>query len=419
MPFSLALSLSEKKRGVLSLNCVCTVHGHKYGATYIEEMTALLTADSSHLPNNSDLSGTISTNQTCGNNIRFKYQAYTITYCIIFPVGLLCNSLALLVFICFTPKKSANTVFMINLALSDLGFSLTLPFRLVYYLRDGQWDFPDWLCRWCVYSFYLNLYTSVLFLTGLSVLRYLAVLHPMRHKTLVTVWRACWVCLGIWLFVAISSIPFLLSGTHTGIQGKTRCFEPKGLGSWQRILALNYVALIFGFLLPFLTILACYGRIIHRLTTQRRALSRTRVNRQRSVQLVAVVLATFLFCFLPYHVARTAHLHAVVFLNSSQPQECWLKEILQKILVLTLCLATSNSCFNPLLYYFAGETFRKAIRTASLHSRGSFNSFNHGSLLNWRNKSSPTPLSSPVNNKGQPCLMVQDNNVILNQVVQL
>ncbi|KAJ8387406.1 hypothetical protein AAFF_G00156440 [Aldrovandia affinis] len=384
-------------------------------------MTALWpTSNHSHLPNTSYPPGMTTSsliNQTCGNNDNFKYLAYIITYCFILPVGLFCNLLALLIFFCFTPKKSANTVFAINLALSDVGFSLTLPFRLVYYLQDGQWDFPDWLCRWCVFSFYVNLYTSVLFLTGFSVLRYLAVVCPMRNKTLITVRRACWVCVGIWVFVAASSSTFLLSGTRQRL-GKTRCFEPKGKQSWKMILVMNYVALVFGFLLPFLTILGCYGRIIHKLTVRGKKLRQTRGRRQRSVQLVAVVLTTFLLCFLPYHVARTAHLQAVVFQNNDRPQECWLTEVLQKILVVTLCLASLNSCLNPLLYYFAGETFRKAVRAASVRSLGSFSSFK-GNMLNWRGKADPNPLSSPVMDEGPPCLLSRDNNAILNMAEQL
>ncbi|KAL4631426.1 RPA-related protein RADX-like isoform X2 [Arapaima gigas] len=298
-------------------------------------------------------------NNTCGNNESFKFLAYTVTYCLVFPVGLLCNFLALYVFLRLTPKKSANTVFTTNLALSDVGFSLTLPFRLVYYLRGGHWDFPDWFCRWCIFSFYVNLYTSVLFLTSLSVLRYLAVLHPIRNKSLLTVRRAQYICLAIWLFVAAASTPFLLTGTTRG-QEKVRCFEPSGPTSWRRIFTLNYVAVTFGFLLPFLTILVCYSCIIHRLVVHRTTVKRRLLSRRRAVNVMAVILFTFLLCFLPYHVARSAHLHAIISMRT-----CQLTERLQKVLVVTLCLAAANSCFNPLLYYFSGETFRNTVRNSS------------------------------------------------------
>ncbi|XP_034413592.1 cysteinyl leukotriene receptor 1-like [Cyclopterus lumpus] len=262
--------------------------------------------------------------------------------------------------------SSASYVVMMNLALSDGSFSLTLPLRLAYYFRGGVWDFPDWLCRLCVYGFYLNLYTSILFLTLLSVLRWLAVNHPLRHRDLVTPPRTLLVCLGVWLFVGVSSVPFLFNNGVTDRAGSLRCFEPSS-PSWGRLLILNYVALAFGFLLPFLTIIVCYSRIVCHLTSRFDVHGGARrCNRRRSVRLVAMVTATFLLCFLPYHVIRTLHLHAVC-----GGWDCEVTVALQRAVVVTLCLAASNSVVNPLLYYYATGTFRGHMRDAHLSLRRS------------------------------------------------
>ncbi|TRY66811.1 hypothetical protein DNTS_004765 [Danionella cerebrum] len=336
--------------------------------------------------------------QSCPSSEDFKYLAYTITYSIIFPIGFISNVVALYVFLCLTPKKSPSSVFMINLAISDVGFSLTLPFRLVYYFYGAEWIFPDWFCRWCMFSFYLNLYTSILFLTGLSVLRYLAVVHPIRNKTLVTVRRACLSCIGIWIFVTILSTPFLMSGTIKR-DDKFRCFEPKNSKSWKRIFILNYVGLFFGFIVPFFTILACYGSIVCKLVTGRKIGTQKRTIRRRSLYLIAVVLSSFLLCFLPYHIIRTIHLHAKVLCKPCETINFHLKN-----LVISLCMAASNSCFNPLLYYFAGETFRTSIRQASIRSTlssfaqsGFYQSFQRRSQFGTFHKSrnpSPAPKRS-------------------------
>lgn len=322
-----------------------------------------------------------SVNQT--NCTEFKYLAYTITYTIMVPVSLFSNSAALFVFLGQTTRKTANTVFMTNLAISDVCFALTLPFRLIYYFRECHWDFWDWLCRWCVYSFYVNLYTSVLFLTGLSVLRYLAVVHPIRNKTLATARRASLACFCIWVFVAIMSIPFLMSGATTE-NGKTSCFEIKNKTDWKRVQQLNYVGLVFGFLIPFIIILGCYGRIIQRLFANRKLQKRRHGQRRRSVYLIAVILSAFLLCFAPYHVVRTLHLQAVVSGNKEQ------ETVLLKILVITLCMAASNSCLNPLLYYFAGESFRTSFSKAS--QRMTLSSLNDSirlSRYSWSQKKRP------------------------------
>ncbi|XP_045921464.1 cysteinyl leukotriene receptor 2 [Micropterus dolomieu] len=328
-----------------------------------------------HLPTNQS-GGSNNTSELAKcfhNDDAFKYRAYTFTYLLLFPVAFLCNIGALAVFFLQRSRRnSASCVVMMNLALSDGSFSLTLPLRLAYYFRGGVWDFPDWLCRLFVYGFYVNLYTSILFLTLLSVLRWLAVSQPLRHRVLATPTRILFVCLGVWVFVGLASAPFLSNGV-TNRAGFPRCFEPSNPSSWGRLLVLNYVALTFGFLLPFLTIIICYSKLVKRLRARSNlhgsSLSRSHRcrNKQRSVYLVTMVTATFLLCFLPYHVIRSLHLHAVC--NS---WKCDVIVALQRAVVVTLCLAASNSVVNPLLYYYSTRKFRDNMRDAqsSLSSKG-------------------------------------------------
>ncbi|XP_054457894.1 cysteinyl leukotriene receptor 2-like [Anoplopoma fimbria] len=324
----------------------------------------------------------------------FKYRAYTSTYLVLFPVAILCNIGALVFFFLQGSRRSsASCIVMMNLAISDGSFSLTLPLRLAYYYKGGVWIFPDWLCRLCVYGFYVNLYTSILFLTLLSVLRWLAVNHPLRHRALVTPLRTLLVCLGVWLCVGVASAPFLTEGvTHRG--GSLRCFEPSSPSSWGRILILNYLALALGFLFPFLTIIVCYSRIVRRLTSRfdvhsgslsgsSQSGNTRRRNRRRSVHLVSMVTATFLLCFLPYHVIRSLHLHAVC-----GGWNCTVTKALQRAVVVTLCLAASNSVVNPLLYYYSTRTFREHVRDAQSSIRRTGSNRTRLSLKSRRNTTS-------------------------------
>ncbi|XP_047443456.1 cysteinyl leukotriene receptor 2 [Mugil cephalus] len=311
----------------------------------------------------------------------FKYIAYIVTYLLVFPMAFFGNFGALVVFFMQRKRSSASSVVMINLAISDGGFSLSLPLRLAYYFRDGMWPFPDWVCRLCVYGFYVNLYTSILFLTLLSVLRWMAVNKPLIHRKHATSNRALLACLGIWLFVFASSAPFLFDGISYR-NGQPRCFEPSNPTSWTRVLILNYVAVLFGFMFPFLTIVTCYSRLVKQLTSPSDFQAGNKVNkhrsqtRARSVHLVAMVTATFLLCFLPYHVIRSLHLHAMC-----SGWKCSITRQLQRAVVVTLCLAASNSMINPLLYYYSTRTFRakmKDARSSFRSSRG--NSFRSGRM---------------------------------------
>ncbi|XP_035506775.2 cysteinyl leukotriene receptor 1 isoform X1 [Scophthalmus maximus] len=308
------------------------------------------------------------------DNKTFKYRAYSFTYLLVFPVAFACNTGALVVFLlqCRRRRCSTSVVVMMNLALSDSSFSLTLPLRLAYYFNNGVWDFPDWLCRVCGYGFYVNLYTSILFLTLLSLLRWLAVSRPLHHSALATPTRTLLVCLGIWAFVAACCSPFSFEGVSTR-SGLRHCFEPSNPSSLGLMLILNYVGLAVGFLLPFITLIICYSSIIHHLMAKSDVRSNEssgilRSKRRRSVHLVTMVTVTFLFCFLPYHLFRTLHLHALY-----GGWRCDVQSALQQVVVVTLCLAASNCVVNPLLYYYATKSFRDnltRVRSSVLSSTG-------------------------------------------------
>ncbi|XP_058480624.1 cysteinyl leukotriene receptor 2-like [Solea solea] len=285
-----------------------------------------------------------------------KFSVYKYVYLLVFPVAFLINAVVLVVFYLQSRHRSSNfSVVVMNLALSDCSFSLTLPLRSTYYFQGAVWSFPDWLCRVCQYFFYVNLYTSILFLTLLTVLRWLAVAKPHYHRSQATPTRTLLVCLGIWLFVGGSSAPFLYSGV-TIRENLPRCFEPSCTSSVRRVLIMNYMGTIVGFLLPFFIIIICYCSIIRHLMGQS-GLSRTpntcQRNRRHSAHMITIVTATFLLCFLPYHVTRAVHLHATY-----NQWDCGVRVWMQLAVVVTLCLAASNSVVNPLLYYYSTKMFR-------------------------------------------------------------
>ncbi|XP_029437718.1 cysteinyl leukotriene receptor 1-like [Rhinatrema bivittatum] len=304
----------------------------------------------------------ISSYQRC-NNSDYKFPIYTVVYLLIFLVGFIFNASALYVFLCLIHRRTSNNVFMTNLAVSDLFFTLTLPLRIVYYLRQGDWIFGSLLCGISIYAFYVNMYTSIFFLAALSVSRYVAVLYPMSVREVFSLKKSIVISVTIWLVVGLATSPFLLAESFS-VKGKIRCFEPKDNSSLTRILLMNYSGLVLGFTLPFLIIVLCYARIISHLKGSSQDLKVCWPSRGRAIALIKLVLCVFLFCFLPYHIQRTVHLHSVV----SRRSDCSVTLLMQKMVVLTICMASINSCFNPLLYYFSGASFRSALQVKVRHS---------------------------------------------------
>uniref|UniRef100_A0A8V0Z3H0 Cysteinyl leukotriene receptor 1 n=1 Tax=Gallus gallus TaxID=9031 RepID=A0A8V0Z3H0_CHICK len=287
----------------------------------------------------------------------FRNRVYSTLYSMISIMGFAGNGVVLFVLIRTFRQRTAFQVYMFNLAVSDFLCVCTLPLRVVYYVHQGHWFFSDILCRISSYALYVNLYCSIFFMTAMSFFRCIAIVFPVQNINLVTERKAKFVCIGIWIFVILTSTPFLMNGTYQH-GNKTKCFEPpEDIQKTNIIVNLDFIALFLGFIIPFIIITICYTMIIR--TLLKNSLKKNQANRKKAIWMIVIVTATFLVSFTPYHILRTVHLHVLRLRHAS----CEDTVYLQKSVVVTLPLAAANCCFDPLLYFFSGGNFRKRLTT--------------------------------------------------------
>ncbi|XP_063169616.1 cysteinyl leukotriene receptor 1 [Candoia aspera] len=309
-------------------------------------------------------------NMTCNTTIdEFRSQVYPVTYSIISILGFVGNSFVLCVLIRTYQEKTAFQIYMFNLAIADLLFVCTLPLRVVYYAYKGNWFFGDFLCRISSYAMYVNLYCSILFMTAMSFFRCIAIVFPIWNIQFTSQKRAIMVCIGIWFFVTLTTLPFLQQGSHVSHENITKCFEPPRKGDISKLVILHYISLFVGFIFPFITITICYTMILNKLL--KNSMHKKAAARKKAIWMILIVTIVFLLSFTPYHIQRTVHLH--FWMRGDVP--CEKSLYMQKSVVITYSLAAFNCCFNPLLYYFSGGNFRRRLSTfqkastSSLHHR--------------------------------------------------
>lgn len=295
---------------------------------------------------------------SCPSIDGFRNQVYSTSYLFITVTGLVGNGLVLVALSRTQRQSSPFHIYMVNLAVSDLLCVMMLPLRVLYYIKKGQWDYGDLVCRIGSYTLYVNLYCSIYFMTAMSVSRFLAIVFPVRNMRLVTVKCARLVSVCIWLFICLSTSPFLINGQHVDAStNKTKCFEPPRGHDLQKLLVLNYLSLIVGFALPFLVILLCYAAIVWTLVSRKYTLKRQQGAGTKAIRMIIIILLTFFVSFMPYHVQRTVHLSFLSRVDTT----CTERNAMHKSVVVTLCLAAANSCLDPLLYFFSGEAFRRCL----------------------------------------------------------
>ncbi|KAM4566266.1 lysophosphatidic acid receptor 6a isoform 2-T2 [Odontesthes bonariensis] len=263
---------------------------------------------------------------SCSKNDGFKYPLYSTVFSIVFVVGLITNVVAMYIFTCSLKLRNETTTYMMNLVVSDLLFVSTLPLRVFYFINQN-WPFGSMLCKVSVSLFYTNMYGSMLFLTCISVDRFLAIVHPIRSRMLRTKRNAKIVCAAVWVLVLSGSLPtgFLLNSTSNDEKvNATFCFENFSSKQWKSHLSKVVIFIeTVGFIIPLLLNVCCSIMV---LQTLRR----------------------------PQTVSRG---------------DCYVESVVRTIYPIALCIAVSNCCFDPIVYYFTSETIQNSIKRKSQVSR--------------------------------------------------
>ncbi|XP_067874741.1 free fatty acid receptor 3-like [Heterodontus francisci] len=269
-------------------------------------------------------------------------------HCITFILGAPANALALCVFFKdLWRKPTPNVIYMINLGISNSLFIILLPVKIVETAR-GEWILPDIFCPIYNIFHFVTTYASILFLTALSVGRYLSVAFPIRYKMYRRPRYSCMICFVLWLIVTghISFI-FLVEANgqgHLVASGKSNtsiCYGNFTRAQLDLLLPLRLELSIVLFLLPLaLTSLSYLGCI--------RKLGRSRLpqrEKQKALWAAAVTLTMYVTCFAPYNIS-----HLVGFaLRQSVP---WRRE--------ALLLSAASVFLNPLIFFFSSSTLQRA-----------------------------------------------------------
>lgn len=257
-----------------------------------------------------------------------------------------------------------------NLVVSDLLFVFTLPLRVFYFINQN-WPFGSMLCKVSVSLFYTNMYGSMLFLTCISVDRFLAIVHPFRSRALRTKRNARIVCIAVWVLVLSGSLPtgFMLETTSPEKRqtNATFCFENFSSKQWKSHLSKVVIFIeTVGFIIPLLLNVCCSIMVLQTLRRPQ-TISRGggKLNKTKILRMIIVHLLIFCFCFIPYNV----NLVFYALVRTKTLKGCFVESVVRTIYPIALCIAVSNCCFDPIVYYFTSETIQNSIKRKSQVSR--------------------------------------------------
>ncbi|XP_066541839.1 P2Y purinoceptor 2-like [Hoplias malabaricus] len=293
----------------------------------------------------------------CKLNEDFKYVLLPVGYGLVFVVGLVLNITAMYAILFRIKDWSPNTIYMINLTVCDTLYILTLPFLVYYYADRDVWPFSEAFCKVIRFLFYTNLYGSILFLCCISFHRFLGVCHPVRSMCWVTVHRARITSIAVWVIVLIIQAPVLYFSRTRNAGNELVCHDTTSDELFVYFLVYSSVVTLLFFLLPFLLVLVCNGLMVRKLLKPGTVGgAKSQRSKKKSVKMIVIVLLTFVLCFLPFHLTRSLY-----YCCRHLEVRCSLLEASSIAYKITRPLASTNSCIDPILYFMAGQGFRRSM----------------------------------------------------------
>lgn len=249
--------------------------------------------------------------------------------------------------------KTMTDVYLLNLAVADLLFLVTLPLWAAE--ASHSWIFGTSLCKINSALYKVNLFSSMLLLTCISVDRYIAIVQTTKaHNSQVERLRCSrLVCAGVWLLALLLATPELVFAAPAKVESQDYCrmVFPTHLGNNTKILVLS-LQVSMGFCLPFIVMAFCYSVIVATL------LKTQGFQKHKAMRVILAVVVAFVVSQLPYNsvlVMEAVQASNITITNCDQ------LKAFDKAGQVLKSLAYMHACLNPFLYVFVGSRFRRDV----------------------------------------------------------
>lgn len=280
-------------------------------------------------------------------------------YSIIFVMGVGGNA-AVCYIICRRKNvKTVTNLFILNLAVSDLIFSGSIPLEFPIILNDNKWPYASFFCKIYPPVQTIALSVSIFTLTAVSIVRYQAINHPLKWQ--VSQCHAKYIIVGIWLFSALLMIPHFIT-----LKIKENvCDEEWPHVSYRKTYTM--ILFVFFYVIPLSIVGFAYAKIIKELKNKRNyqnaALNEARDEETaKVVRMLLKITFVFAVCNLPSQLMW-------LWLDFGNADQVF--PYFWDLLAVFNIFIFANSAANPLIYYICHDRFRDEVHAYFKRCRSS------------------------------------------------
>ncbi|XP_043681136.1 prolactin-releasing peptide receptor-like [Vespula pensylvanica] len=281
---------------------------------------------------------------------------FCIFYGNIFILGVFGNVLVCYVVLRNQQMQTVTNLFITNLAFSDLLLCvLAVPFTPLYTFLGG-WIFGRMLCHLVPYAQGVSVYISTWTLTSIAIDRFLVILYPFHPRMRIEI---CWtIIFGIWIVALMLTLPY---GFYMQfVETYTYCEEHWPSEPFRKVF--SSFTTILQFLVPCFVITLCYICVWIKLNDRARSKPGSksskreetdRERKKRTNRMLVAMVIIFGFSWLPLNIVNIIN-------DFYPPANDW--SYYGLFFFMTHCLAMSSTCYNPFLYAWLNDNFRKEFK---------------------------------------------------------
>ncbi|XP_050343807.1 RYamide receptor-like [Nymphalis io] len=284
-------------------------------------------------------------------------------YSIIFLLALIGNGLVCFVVLSSPRMKTVTNFFIMSLAVGDILMTLfCIPFTFVSTLILRYWPFGELMCTLVTYSQAVSVLVSAYTLSTISVDRCFVITRPLKPRiekktaklVIYTVWGGALATAAPILIVSQLEKPSLWHQVCDLYVCSEKWTYPGQNEHYTCAL------LILQFALPLTTLIFSYGCMAYKVCNERPPGEadivrdmRIHQSKRKMIKMMITIVVIFAVCWLPLNIFNLLYkAHEYDDYRGRRPRMPygWF---------ISHCLAMSHSCFNPIIYCYMNERYRR------------------------------------------------------------